>query len=82
MLFANKNVIVNSRIKLSGYGKQDNTDNEGNPKVEGNVNAGRESSRQWLAAAYAFGDPFLGHDSARTHSGALYQTMLREKPED
>lgn len=28
MLFANKSVMVNSRIKLSGYEKEDSTDNE------------------------------------------------------
>ena len=28
LLFANKNIMINSRIKLSGYEQKDNTDNE------------------------------------------------------
>jgi hypothetical protein len=34
VLFANKNVMVNSRIKLSGYEQEDHTDNERDQKVE------------------------------------------------
>ena len=35
LLFANKNVMVNSRIKLSGYEKEDSTDNERDKETKG-----------------------------------------------
>jgi hypothetical protein len=43
VLFANKNVIVNSRIKLSCYEQKDNTDNERDKKAEGHINGGRKA---------------------------------------
>jgi len=34
LLFTNKNDMVNSRIKLSGYEKEDSTDNERDKKTK------------------------------------------------